>query len=101
MIQYLRDVFSPQQRRVIGAEAKQLLENKHFREAFSAVETRVIESAKSCDPNKPDHAQNIVITLQLLEAVKREIVRKIEDGEMAKIELDEIEKKTRKSVFLR
>ncbi len=93
MIQFLRNFMSPEQRRVIGQEAKQLLENKHFREAFDAVESYLVEKAKACDPTKPGHAENVVISMQLMEALKREIVRKIEDGEMAQIELTELERK--------
>lgn len=93
MMQSLRQFFSPEQRRVIGQEAKQLLENKHFREAFDAVEAYLIDQAKACDPDNKDKTQRVVIAMQLHEAVKREIIRKVEDGEMAAIEMREIERR--------
>lgn len=92
---------TPQERRVIGAEAKQALENKHWNEALSAVEAYLVESAKGCNPDDKDKSQRIVISMQLLEAVKREIVRKIEDGEMAKVELQELERRNRPLRFVR
>jgi hypothetical protein len=101
VIQFLRDYFSPEQRRVIGQEAKQLLENKHFREAFDAVESYLVEKAKACDPSKPGHAENVVISMQLMEALKREIVRKVEDGEMAQVEIAELERRSRPRHFYR
>jgi tellurite resistance protein len=101
MIQSIRDFFSPEQRRVIGAEAKQALENRHWNEALVAVEGYLVESAKSCDPDSKEKSQRIVISLQLLEAIKRELVRKIEDGEMARIEIQELERRKRPLRFER
>lgn len=101
MIDRIREFFSPEQRRTIGQEAKQALENRHWKEAFEAVEGYLTERAKACDPTKPGHAENIVISMQLLEAIKRELVRKIEDGEMAQIEMNEIERRSRPLRFIR
>lgn len=95
----LRDLFSPEQRKVIGAEAQQLLDNRHFREAFDAVEKHLSEVAKHCDPDNKEKTQRVVISMQLLEAIKREIMRKVEDGEMATVELDELDQ--RRSLGLR
>jgi hypothetical protein len=93
MLQSIRQFLSPENRRVIGEEAKQLLQNKHFREAFESVEAHLIDAAKSCDPDNKEKTQRVVIALQLLDGVKREIVRKVEDGEMAHFELAELERK--------
>lgn len=101
MIQFLRNFMSPEQRRVIGQEAKQILENKHFREAFDAVEGYLVAQAKGCDPDNKEKTQRVVISMQLMEALKREIVRKIEDGEMAQVELAELERKNRPMRFYR
>lgn len=101
MIQTLRDFFTPEQRLVIGNEARQLLENKHFREAFDAVEKHLIDKGKATDTTKPGLSENVLISLQLLEALKREIVRKVEDGEMASIEIAELEKRSALRRFVR
>lgn len=101
MMQSLREFFSPEQRRVIGQEAKQLLENKHFREAFDAVAQAIEDVAESCDPDNKEKAARIIISKQLLAAIKREIIRKVEDGEMAQIEMAEIERRRAPVRFVR
>jgi hypothetical protein len=101
MIDRIKEFFSPEQRRIIGAEAQQLLDNRHFREAFDAVEVHLTNVAKHSDPDNKDMAQRVILSMQLLEAVKREIIRKVEDGEMAKIEMAELEKRNRPLRFVR
>lgn len=101
MIQSLRDFFSPEQRRVIGQEARQLLDNPHFKEAFEAVESYLVGQAKHCDPDNKDKTQRVVIAMQIMEAIKREIVRKVEDGDMAQVEIVELERKNKPFRFVR
>lgn len=101
MIDRLRQFFSPEQRRTIGHEARQLLDNRHFKEAFEAVETYLVDVAKGCDPDNKEKTQRVVISMQLLEALKREIVRKVEDGEMAQVEIGELERKNKPLRFIR
>lgn len=96
-----REMLSPQERRIIGEDAKQALQNKHWKEAFEAVETYLIDGAKACDPDNREKAQRVVISMQLLEALKRELVRKVEDGEMAKVEIAELERRNRPLRFVR
>lgn len=101
MIDSIRNFFSPEQRRIVGAEAQQALENRHWKEAFEAVSTYLHDKAKQCDPNNKELAQSVVISMQLLEAIKRELVRKIEDGDMAKVEVQELERRNRPVRFIR
>lgn len=101
MIKAIRDLFTPEQRRVVGHEARQLLENSHFRDAFDSVEASLIDVAKFCDPDNKEKAARVVISMQLLEAVKREIIRKVEDGEMAEFQMNELEQSKRLRVFQR
>lgn len=84
-----------EQQRIISNEARQLLENKHFRDAFAAVDGYLEAQALSCDPDQPEKARRIVIAKQLLTGIRREIVRKMEDGIMAETMLAEIEQKRR------
>lgn len=84
---------TPEHRKFVGQDAKALLENTLFREAFESVEGYLVGQAHSCDPDNKDKAQRVVIAMQLLRAVKREIERKVEDGEMAEIEIAELERK--------
>jgi hypothetical protein len=93
--------FSPEQRRVVGIEARQLLENSHFRDAFDGVAESLHQVALSCDPDNKEKAHRVVLAQQLLEAVKREIIRKVEDGEMAEFEMSELERGKKLRVFQR
>lgn len=91
MLSRLRELLNPHERRSIGIEARQLLENSHFREAWDAVDGYLNEVALSCDPDNKDKAQRVILSKQLLAAVKREFVRKVEDGDMASIQIAELE----------
>ena len=79
--------------RIVANEARQLLDNRHFKEAFSAVEKYLQDALLSCDVDNKDKVQRIAISQQLLVAVKRELIRKVEDGDMAEIELSELERR--------
>jgi hypothetical protein len=88
--------------RVIRAnDAKQFLQNPLFREAFEGVAADLEAVALSCDPDNKDKAQRVVIAKQLLAAVKREITRKVEDGEMAQFQMSELERKKGLLKFIR
>lgn len=78
-----------------ATDAKQLLDNPMLKEAFAKVEGHLNMAALSCDPDNATKAQRIVISQQLLAAVKREITRVIEDGAVAKIQIAELERKSR------
>lgn len=92
---------SLEQRKWSSQEAKQLLDNKHFKQAFDSVEGYLVDNAHMCDPDNKDKAQRIVISMQLLQAIKREIIRKIEDGEMAEVQIAELEKRKGLLRFIR
>jgi hypothetical protein len=92
---------TPDQRRIYANEARQVLENRHFAEAFTAVGEALEAQALSCDPDSGEKARRIVIAKQLLEGVRREFVRKMEDGYMAEVEIVEIERRNRPKVFMR
>lgn len=92
---------TPEQRRLVANEARQLLENKHFRQAFAAVDAEVEAQALACDPRDMQRAQNIVLAKQLLQKIRREVIRKMEDGWMAEVEIAEIERKKKITRFAR
>lgn len=92
---------SPVQRRSIAGEARQLLENRHFREALGAVDSALEAQANSCDPDDKGKAQRVIIAKQLMVAIRREIVRKAEDGYMAEVEIAEIERRRGLLKFVR
>jgi hypothetical protein len=74
-------------------DAKQLLDNKLFKDAFAAVDGYLNDVSLSCDPDNKEKAQRIIISKQLLSAVKREIERVVEDGDIAEVRIAELEKR--------
>jgi len=84
---------TPEDRKFRATDARQLLENKLFVEAFTAVEKHLNMAALSCDPDNQSKAQRIIISQQLLAAVKREISRVVEDGNVAEIQMKELERR--------
>lgn len=84
---------TPEHRRIRGNDARQLLDNQLLKEAFAAVGQYVDDQALSCPPDDAARAQRIVISKQLLAAIKRELVRVIEDGDVAEVQIEEIEKR--------
>lgn len=80
-------------------DARQLLENALFKEAFDKVGEYLEMQALNCEPDNKERAQRIVMSKQLLLAIKREIQRVVEDGEIAEIEALEKRKGIKK--FLR
>lgn len=84
---------SIEQRKFRAADAKTLLDNKLFKEAFDSVGKYIESQALSCDPDNKDKAQRILISKQILAGIKREIERVVQDGEIAEIQLNEIEQK--------
>lgn len=88
--------------RVIRAnDAKTLLENKILQEALKAVGSYIDHVALSCDPDNKERAQRIIISKQIHASIVREIERVIEDGEMAKVQIAELEKRSALRLFRR
>lgn len=92
---------SAEQRKIRGNEARSVLENRHLREALKAVYDAVEAEALSCSRDDREKAHRIVITKQLAVMFERELVRKIEDGYVAEVELSELEARRRPRVFRR
>lgn len=92
---------TPEQRRIKGNEARQLLENPMLKEAFAALDDYLNSAALSCNPDDAEKARRIVISKQLLAAVKREITRQIEDGVIADVQINELEQRRGLRRFMR
>lgn len=92
---------TPEARVFRATDARQLLENPLLIEAFAGVEKYLQGAALSCEPDNPTKAQRIIISQQLLAAIKREITRVVQDGTVAQVQLNELEQKKRFSVFRR
>ena len=76
---------TPEDRRIRATGARQLLDNEMFIEAFDAVEKHLHMQAIGCDSDNAQKALRIVISQQLLAAVKREIQRVVTDGVVAEV----------------
>lgn len=100
-VQGSNDDLSPDQRRIIANEARQVLENKHFVRAFATVHESLEAAAHACDSDNKDKTQRIIIAKQLLQGVRRVLIRQMEDGYMAEAEIVEIEKRRRPARFQR
>jgi hypothetical protein len=95
---------SPELRRIKAHEARNVLENKHFREAWDALNAGLEARALSCDvygDKGQAEAARILAAKQLLHGLRREFLRKMDDGYMAEIELDELARKRRLQRFER
>ena len=90
---------TPQDRTIRATDAKHLLENPLFVEAWDAVANHLQMAAMSCEPDNAIKAQRVIISIQLLAAVKREFTRVIQDGMVADVQMRELE--TKRSIFRR
>ena len=90
---------TPQDRTIRATDAKHLLENPLFVEAWDAVANHLQMAAMSCEPDNAIKAQRVIISIQLLAAVKREFTRIIQDGQVAEVQMRELE--TKRSIFRR
>lgn len=91
---------TPEAARFRAEDAKQLLDNPLLIEAFVKVGEYLEAQALSCEPDNPTRAHRIVTSKQLLAAVRREMQRVIEEGELAQIRIAEVEK-NKKFKFMR
>lgn len=92
-LQEIQKRMNLEDRIIRAADAKNLLENPLFVEAWDAVEKHLHMATMACEPDNAIKAQRIVISQQLLAAVKREITRIIGDGFVADVQMREIENK--------
>ena len=90
---------TPQDRTIRATDAKHLMENPLFVEAWDAVANHLQMAAMSCEPDNAIKAQRVIISIQLLAAVKREFTRIIQDGMVADVRMRELE--TKRSIFRR
>lgn len=92
---------TPEDRRIRGADAQALLNNKLFKEAFEAVDGYIEAQALSCKPDDKDMAQRLILSKQLLRAIEREIRRQVEDGAVAEVQIQEINQRRGLRRFIR
>lgn len=92
---------SPESRVFRANDAEQLLANPLLRDAFKTVGEYIDQVALTCDPDDKNRAQRVILSKQLLASIIRQIERVIEDGEVAKVEIAELKKRSAWRVFQR
>ena len=92
---------TPEKAAMMGEDARAILNSPVFKLAVERVGEHVDNVALSCDPDNKDKAQRVIISKQLLRAIVRELELVIEDGEAARIHMDELEKRNRLLKFRR
>jgi hypothetical protein len=88
-------------RSVRAERARQFMRDPLFAEMFTETAAYLDQVSLSCDPDDKDRAQRIIISRQLLEAMRKEIERRVEDGDFAAFSLAELEKRKKWKVFQR
>ena len=79
-----------------GQDAQALLDNPLLKEAFWRVEAYIHGQAMSCDPDNKEKAARVIVAMQLLKGIKREIERMIEDGDIADVHIAQLERPKKK-----
>ena len=72
-----------------AVEAKQLLDNKYFKEAFEATEKSILDQMEEVSLRDKDMHTTLIMARKNLHAIKRHLLRTIETGEMAKLQLSQ------------
>ena len=72
-----------------GIEAKQLLDNKYFKEAFDATERSILDQMEEVSLRDKDMHTTLIMARKNLHAIKRHILRTIDTGKIADIQLSQ------------
>lgn len=93
---------TPDELRLWALDAEALQQNRVWRAVWLRLEDYMESRALGCDTNRdPSVAQDIIRCKQLIKALQREAERIIEDGEVAAIQLAEIDKSRKSRIFRR
>jgi hypothetical protein len=76
-------------------QAKTLLENELFREAFQTLETAYATAWKESQPHEFKSRENYWCAIQILGDVQKHLQTILTDGVIARAELDELAKRQR------
>lgn len=80
-----------QDERIQGAEAKEFLNSRTYKKIMQALKNNVDSQSLIANPDNKEHCQRIIIARQILAGIEREIESIIQYGEVAEIEIKEIE----------
>lgn len=82
-----------QTERIRGEEAKQLLENKIFREAIEAAEKSVLDQMDQVSMRDTEMHTRLILARRTVQAIRKYIEKAVQDGKYAVLELNAREKR--------
>ena len=77
----------------IAQEGKRIIDSEPFKKAMSRLDDHLDMQLFSCDPDNKEKAQRVVLAKQIFKGIHREFERLLQEGEVAKIQLDELNAK--------
>lgn len=80
---------SLEQQMIDADEAKRLIDNPVFKEAFQGVKSGIISAMESAPMGDEKTHNRLVIALQILGQIEKNITEKIQTGKLAEIEIKE------------
>jgi len=83
---------NPEHDKIRGADASGVVNNPAFKLAMQRLGDHLDQKILACDPTNEKETQRVVLAKQILRGIERELTRIIQDGEVAKIRLAEVEK---------
>lgn len=82
----------------LGREAAHLLEHPQMKKAFIGIETGLVESLKRVAMGDTKTQHELVLTLQLLEKLKKHFLEVMQTGKMAQIQKESVTKRVIRAV---
>ncbi|MDE2100274.1 MAG: hypothetical protein KGL39_23690 [Patescibacteria group bacterium] len=79
---------SLEQRHIAGARAREVLENEAFQDAFSAIESELIEQWKTSPARDQEGREKIWTYLSMLRKVKATLEATMDSGKLAALEIE-------------
>lgn len=76
-----------EQRIYNGDQAKQVLDNEAFKQAFTDIETEILESWKTSPARDLEGREKLWLSLQLLSKLKTTLVSAMDTGKLASLDL--------------
>lgn len=80
---------TPEQTIAKADRCKRLVEDPDLSEAFTQVRAAILEKIEACPIRDTEGAEKLRLMLKLLNDVRANLVAAIEDGKMAKFQIDE------------
>lgn len=78
---------TPEERQLRGNEARYILENEVFKDAFEMVEASIINQMREVKSRDTEMHSELIRRLQTMKAIQRALVQTMETGKLAEREL--------------